>query len=100
MGNLKIDILGTSFAIQSNENDEYLQKLLKYFKQISNNVEQNSNLSNPTQVAILSGILICDELYKEKEKNIKIEKNLSKNETTDADRITEELIEKIDKALK
>jgi cell division protein ZapA (FtsZ GTPase activity inhibitor) len=99
MGTLHLDILGTSFAIQSNEDDEYLNKLLNYFKQISNNIEKNTSLKNPTQIAILSGVLLCDEVYKEKAKNMRMEKNLLSDTDTEADRITSELISKIENAL-
>ena len=34
MGLLQINVLGSSFAIQAKEDDEYLKKLLSYYKQI------------------------------------------------------------------
>lgn len=70
MGTLKIDILGTSFAISANEDDAYLKKLLSYYTRIAEEIEKSSNLKDSAQIAILSGIMICDELYKEKSKNI------------------------------
>lgn len=100
MGNLQIDILGTSFAIKANEDSEYLNKLLGYYKRIVNQIENSSSLNTPLQVSILSGIMLCDELYKEKGRNVKFQTVLEKNTTDEeADRITKSLIEKIDKVL-
>ena len=101
MGNLQIDILGTSFAIKANEDSEYLNKLLGYYKRIVNQIENSSSLNTPLQVSILSGIMLCDELYKEKGRNVKFQTALEKNTTDEeADRITKSLIEKIDQVLK
>ena len=100
MGNLQIDNLGTSFAIKANEDSEYLNKLLGYYKRIVNQIENSSSLNTPLQVSILSGIMLCDELYKEKGRNVKFQTALEKNTTDEeADRITKSLIEKIDRVL-
>ena len=69
MGTLQIDILGTSFAIQAKEDTAYLENLLAYYKQVSEQIEKNTGLSDPIKQAILTGIMLCDELYKEKKKN-------------------------------
>ena len=70
MGLLQINVLGSSFAIQAKEDDEYLKKLLSYYKQIIAEIEKSDNLNDPKQTAILAGILLGDELYKEKEKAV------------------------------
>jgi cell division protein ZapA (FtsZ GTPase activity inhibitor) len=102
MGTLKIDILGTSFAISANEDDAYLKKLLSYYTRIAEEIEKSSNLKDSAQIAILSGIMICDELYKEKSKNIQNSKSNANNAELDAEaeRLTIEMIKKIDQALK
>ncbi|MBQ1628915.1 MAG: cell division protein ZapA [Treponema sp.] len=101
MGNLQIDILGTSFAIKANEDSEYLNKLLGYYKRIVDQIEKSGSLKTPLQISILSGIMLCDELYKEKGRNVKFQSALEKNSTDEeADRITKSLIEKIDQVLK
>jgi len=98
MGTLKIDVLGTSFTIQAKEDDEYLKRLLTYYKRIAEEIENTSGLKNPLQNAVLAGIMICDELYKEKSKIAKYTKtNLDTNE--EAERITLEMIKKINEAL-
>ncbi len=68
MGSLQIDTLGTSFAIQANEDDEYLQKLLGYYTKLTEQIEKSNSLTDNLQISILAGIMLCDELYKEKSK--------------------------------
>ena len=101
MGKLQIDVLGTSFSIKANEDDDYLNKLLGYYKRIAKQIEDTSSLDNPLQISILAGIMLCDDLSKEKGRNAKFQAALQKNETDEqADKITRSLIEKIDKVLK
>jgi len=102
MGLLQINVLGSSFAIQAKEDDEYLNRLLNYYKQITSEIQKSDNLKEPKQTAILAGILLCDELYKEKEKNAKLNKQISSKESSDdgdINRIAGDLISKIEKVL-
>jgi len=101
MGLLKVDILGSSFELHANEDDEYLSRLLSYYKQIIEEVEKTDHLKDPKKTAILSGILLVDELYKEKEKTARLLKN-SNSENNDDDEInsiTGDLISQIEKVL-
>lgn len=116
MGSLKIDVFNTSFTINATEDDAYLQKLLGYYKKIISQIEKSGSLSNPLHISALAGIMLCDELYKEKskvhmisqnEKNQKAEslksqilknENEKKNDEM-AEEITLEMIEKINKVL-
>ena len=49
MGKLKIEMLGTSFTIQANEDNEYLEKLLGYYKRITEDVNKIDSIKNPLQ---------------------------------------------------
>lgn len=108
MGKLKIELLGETFSIQANENEEYLEKLLDYYRQITKDVEQIDSVNSPLQIAILSGIMLVDELYKEKQQNIdflngdfslnKTENELNQ-ELTQIKQKTNQLIDKISKVL-
>ena len=102
MGLLQINVLGSSFAIQAKEDAEYLKKLLSYYKQIIAEIEKSDNLNDPKQTAILAGILLCDELYKEKEKAALLRKTLNSKETEnieDINKIATDLISQIEKVL-
>lgn len=104
MGKLKIEMLGTSFTIQANEDNEYLEKLLGYYKRITDDVSKIDSIKNPLQTAILAGIMICDELYKEKQNKVAMENGEYVPVENDMDimeieRRTQEMIAKIDKVL-
>lgn len=97
MGTLQINTLGTSFEIQAKEDEAYLKNLLSYFNQVSNQIEASTELKDPIKIAVLSGIMICDELYKEKKKNA--EKIDKKEDLFEAERLTLQMIEKITRVL-
>lgn len=102
MGLLKINLLGSSFAIKAQEDDEYLEQLLQYYKQITCEIEKSDNIKDTKQIAILAGILICDELYKEKEKSFKLTCQLEENnikQDSEISKLTDNMISKIEKVL-
>ena len=101
MGKLKINLLNTSFTIQANEDSEYLDKLYGYYKRIIEDVKQIDSVKTPLQISILAGIMLCDELYKEKCKNHNNQDYDAINhfELSEAEKITLEMINNIDKVL-
>lgn len=98
MGMLQIDVLGTSFTIQAKEDSQYLESLLDYYKRIVTKVE-NSGIQDSLRLSIIAGILLCDELYTEKTKNIENSRNKSETELAEAEKITLKMIDNIDRAL-
>lgn len=99
MGKLQINILGATFAVQAKEDDAYLQKLLSYYKEITDTIQKSGNLKDPVQISILAGITLVDELYKSKQQNASYAKELSGTDNEEAERLTMDMIEKIDSAL-
>ena len=104
MTRLKIDMLGISFTIQATEEKEYLEKLLGYYKRITDDVSKIESVKNPLQTAILSGIMICDELYKEKQAKVAMENGEyipveNDMDTMEIERRTQSMIDKINKVL-
>lgn len=104
MGKLKVNLLGTSFTIQAQEDDEYLEKLLGYYSKIVDSMAvpflaSGDSLQYPLQVAIMSGISICDELYKEKAKTAASEAQASQSQSAaeNADKAQRMMLEMIDK---
>lgn len=97
-GQLDINILGTSFSIQANESDEYLQSVYRYYVDRVHQVETAVGASlEPIKVAIIAGILLSDELKKERANY----QNLSSTEQTEyqVTARTEKLIEQLNKVL-
>ena len=106
MGKLQINLLGTSFTIQANEDDEHLQKLLGYYSRIIEDVSKIDSIKTPLQTSILAGIMLCDEVYKEKSNAVAMEKNMPQNaqplddeESAELERRTIAMINKINKVL-
>lgn len=95
MGTLQINILGTSFAIQAEESNDYLETLLAYYTQMVDQVK-NASGSDSLKTAILAGIMLCDELYKEK---IASKQQLPSEDLNELEKITLNLIKKIDKVI-
>ena len=89
---LKFDILGTSFSITADEDEAYLQKVLGQYQAAVNNTQKISGISEPLNVAILTGFLLCDEVNKIKQQ--------SENEYTEAKERTMNIIASLDQALK
>lgn len=99
MSRLQVNLLGASFAIQAKEDQEYLQKLLSYYTEITETIKQSGNLTDPVQISILSGITLVDELLKEKQKSYSYASAINAPETAQAEELTLEMIEKIDQVL-
>lgn len=100
MGTLQIDLLGTSFSIKATEDDEYLEKLLGYYKKIIDEIQKSGMLKETLHVSILAGIMLCDELYKEKSrKSLSQDPQALQNSNEKAEKLTAEMIKKLDKAL-
>ena len=106
MGKLQINLLGTSFTIQANEDEEYLRKLLGYYSRIVNDVSQIESIKTPLQTSILAGIMLCDEVYKEKSKAVAMEKMqngqvqvIDDEQSEELERRTIAMIDKINRVL-
>ena len=101
MGKLQINVLGTSFKVQAQEDQEYLEKLLSFYKDIAEAVKKSGNISDPLQISILSGITLVDELYKEKQKNAALTQQLMDLDTDEEekDEAALNMLEKLTKAL-
>lgn len=104
MAIIQINILGTSFALKAEEDLPYLEKIRDYYKNVCDEIQKNDGIQDQKQTAVLAGILIADELYKEKQKAMEAKDARDKDaadplEELEADRLTKSMIEKIDRAL-
>jgi cell division protein ZapA len=67
-----------------------------------NLVEKNAGdkLSDPLQVAIMSGLMLCDELYKEKSKSDRMKKQSPESaDLAEVEKLTLRMLDKIEKAI-
>lgn len=93
---LSVQVLGTSFSLKSDENLDYLEEVVDYYKRKVEETQKSVPLSDPLKIALLTGIIVTDELMKERSKG---GLGLSKGEAEEAERITKTLIERIDSIL-
>ena len=91
--NLRIDLLGTSFSIRTDEDPAYLRRLLDRLTRVLERTRIETGLSDPVKIAIVSGIVLCDELEKSR-------KDAGLFDSAESERITLNLIARIDQALK
>ncbi|MDR2953193.1 MAG: cell division protein ZapA [Treponema sp.] len=89
---LSLDILGTSFSIMADEDEAYLREILSQYRTAIENTQSISGITNPLNVAVLTGFLLCDEINK-----MKIDRE---GESQELEKRTQNLIAKLDQALK
>jgi cell division protein ZapA (FtsZ GTPase activity inhibitor) len=88
---LNLDILGTSFSITVDEEEDYLEKVLEQYKTAIENTKSISGITEPLNIAILTGFLLCDEINRMKQQ--------LENESIEVNERTMNLIAKLDQAL-
>ena len=88
---LRLDILGTSFTITAEEEDAYLRKVLAQYKAAIENTQAISGISEPLNVAVLTGYLLCDEINRIKQR--------LEDESIELNERTINLIARLDQAL-
>ena len=92
-GDLRIDILGTSFSINADEDSAYLEKLLGRYRAMVEHTGASMGMKDPLKIAILTGFLLCDEIQK-----LKAGK-LENPDSKEAEKLTLDLIARIDAAM-
>ncbi|MBN1524804.1 MAG: cell division protein ZapA [Spirochaetales bacterium] len=64
----KITILGTALSIQSDDGEEHLEAVLRYFTEKVKHLQDSPASAEPVKIAILAGLNAVDELLKLKRK--------------------------------
>ena len=89
---MQVDLLGTSFSIQTDEEPEYVQKLLRFLEEKITETSQSVQTSDPLKIAIISAMMIADELFQSR--NEQFDQGASRFSD-----IAQELIKQIDSRL-
>lgn len=63
---VRVELLGASFAIQTDESKEYVESLIGYLGSKLETVKASSKVDDPLKVALLAGLYLVDELYRER----------------------------------
>jgi hypothetical protein len=93
---LRVDLLGTSFSLTVDEDAFYLKILLDKYRRVIENTQKTTGIDDPLKTAIIVGMLLCDEVEK-----LRAHENtgLGVFESMQAEELTLDLINRIDKAL-
>lgn len=89
---MRIELLGASFQIQSDERPEYIEQLLTHYRSRIEKIEQSVATGDPLKKAILAALLVTDELFSERERG-------SLPEAEEIERITSRLLSQLDDTL-
>ncbi|MDA8411902.1 MAG: cell division protein ZapA [Treponema sp.] len=87
---VKVDLLGCSFSVQTDETREYLETLLGELDRRIQSIRASTRVEDPLRLSILGNIMLLDELVR------------NRGHSGDADevsRIAERLIARIDDSL-
>ena len=92
---MRIELLGASFTLQSDEDPDYVADLVDFFRTKIDEIRTSVSTRDPLKLAILSALLVTDELFKERS---------SKHVQTERDgeemrRIAQELIAQLDRTM-
>ncbi len=93
---LRIDVLGTSFVIQSEESPEQLALLSNFVKDRIEEVKGRYTFADPLTVAVLAALNIADDLFKARSGR---EPPISLTQSAEIENVAERLISRIDEAL-
>jgi len=64
---LSLEFLGASFEIAVDEEEAYLQKVLTQYEAALENTKSISGINEPLNIAILTGVMLCDEINRIKQ---------------------------------
>jgi cell division protein ZapA len=63
---LKIELLGTSFTIQTDESREYMDEILAHIKKRTEDVQRATRVGDPLKASLLTNVYLVDELFRER----------------------------------
>ncbi|NLJ46424.1 MAG: cell division protein ZapA [Treponema sp.] len=63
---LRIELLGASFTIQTDESREYMDAILAHIRRRTEEVQRTTRVTDPLKTSILTSVYIVDELFRER----------------------------------
>lgn len=90
----RIELLGTSFTIRSDEEQAYFDDVVAYLRKRVDDTVARNVVSDPLKVAIVVALNVVDELFKERVAN-----GAAAEDARQAGEITTRMIAEIDRAL-
>ncbi|MBU0935805.1 MAG: cell division protein ZapA [Spirochaetes bacterium] len=96
---VRINLLGSSFVIQTDESEQYINSLLSYYQSRLDLVSKDSRVDDPLKQSILATIYIVDELFRERVEH-SLRKDLDADAHSELADIAQRLIARIDTTLR
>ena len=90
-----INILGTALSLQTDEDSQRMDEIVQFIKDKTDYIENNLSVKDPLKNLIISSIMIVDELLKEKNRN----GGSGNQESEEVERLTLQIMERIDRSL-
>lgn len=91
---LSVNVLGTSFDLEADQKDEYVQSIYNYYLSVLEKAKLVSDVDNPLKIAIITGLFLSDEVFKAR---LETTGTITDPETfIDMETTTMRMIEKID----
>ena len=90
----RIELLGTSFTIRTQEDPAYLGDVIAYFRKRVDETAAKITMTDPLKVSIVVALNVVDELFKQR-----IANGAAAEDARQAGEITTRLIAQIDRAL-
>lgn len=96
---MRIELLGTSFQIQSDESPEYIETILNYYRERVVEIEATVATADPLKKAILAALLVTDELHRLKSGSAVSDRGIPGDDAREIERITTSLLERLEDSL-
>ncbi|MGP1438985.1 MAG: cell division protein ZapA [Treponema sp.] len=61
---LSVSVLGTSFDLEADQQDEYVQSIYNYYLSVLEKAKATSDVDDPLKIAIIAGLFLSDEVFK------------------------------------
>jgi cell division protein ZapA len=93
---LEVNILGSSFTVRSNQDIQHLQRVVGYLENKVQEIQRKyaeNTTQDPVKISLLAGLNVVDELFRTQRGEA------ADRDGSEAERITERLIDTIDKSL-
>jgi cell division protein ZapA (FtsZ GTPase activity inhibitor) len=85
---VEVNILGSTFTIQSRYDPRYLDEVITYLKERVREIQASSGARDPLKIALLAALNVVDELLRKRQED-----------SREIEQLTEKLIERIDESL-
>lgn len=93
---VRIELLGTSFRVDSDKSEAYLQRVVELYSQRVAQIDASMRNRDPLKKAILAGLLVTDEYLQQQEK---VKEPPDADQVDEVEQITSRLIREIDATL-